>query len=128
MNPSLKSFVFKSTLLTAVFLVLGGVLYATVWKPFYLKILPGLLAFFYLFTNLIHAYLLRISGKSMSGFSFRYMAVSLFKFLLYLVVAIVFIWSDTANSKIFLANFLVLYIAYTTLEVREISSHIRQSS
>lgn len=127
-SHSMKSFIVKSTFLTILVLLLGAILYFTVLKPFYLNILPAVLVFFYLVTNLVHAYLLKIASKSSSRFTSHYMATSFIKMFFYLAVAIVFVVANRDSAKIFLVNFLILYVIYTTFEVVEFSKVVRQIS
>ena len=86
------------------------------------------MAFFYVVTNLVHGYLLRIAGKSSVRFSSQYMAISFLKMFFYLAVAVLFVILDRVNAKIFVANFLLLYILYTSFEVYEFSKVVRQKS
>jgi len=122
----MKSFVTKSTYLTIIVYILGAIMYSTALKQFYLMVLPVLVAFFYIVTNLVHAYLLRIASKSSSRFTSNYMATSFIKMFFYLAVAIIYTISNKDHAKIFLVNFLLLYVVYTTFEVVEFSRVVRQ--
>jgi hypothetical protein len=83
--------------------------------------------FFHGVTNLVHAYLLRIAGKSASKFTSQYMAASFLKMFLYLAFAIVVIMIDRANAKIFIVNFVLLYLLFTVFEVYEYSKVVKQA-
>ncbi len=122
----MKFFLVKSTVLTVIVLILGAILYSTVFNQLYRPILPGVLAFFYILTNLVHAYLLNIAGKSSSRFTSQYMVISFLKMFFYLAVVIVFVIINKEDAKIFLVNFLLLYVVYTIFEVYEISNFVRQ--
>lgn len=124
----MKSFFTKSSVLTVIVFILGAVLYSTLLKPFYLAILPVVVALFYVATNLVHAYLLKISVSSGSRFTSHYMAASFIKMFFYLAVAIVYALTNKEDAKIFLVNFLLLYFIYTTFEVIEFSKVIRQKN
>ena len=124
----MKSFVTKSSVLTAIVFILGAVLYSTLLKPFYLNILPAILALFFVVTNLVHAYLLKISVGSGARFTSHYMAVSFIKMFFYLAFAIVYAFLNKEGVKIFLINFLLLYVLYTTFEVVEFSRVVRQKN
>ena len=123
----MKQFIIKSTILTVILFVIGAILYASVLKEFFIPVLPLIVVFFYIITNLVHAYLLRSAGKSNSGFAARNMAVSFLKMFFYFVVAIVFVILHRENAKVFIANFLVLYVVYTIFEVYEFSKFVRQA-
>lgn len=122
----MKSFFTKSSLLTIIVFALGAIAYSTVFKQYFLMVLPAILIFFYIITNLVHAYLLKMAEKSSSRFTSQYMATNFIKMFFYLAVAIVYVVIFKENAKIFLINFLLLYAVYTTLEVVEFSKVVRQ--
>ena len=124
----MKSFFTKSSVLTICVFILGAVLYTTLLRPYYLDILPAVVFLFFLVTNLVHAYLLKISVGSGSRFTSHYMAVSFIKMFFYLAVAIVYAVFKKEEAKIFLVNFLLLYVLYTTFEVVEFSKVVRQKN
>jgi len=124
----MKNFIKKSTVLTVIVFVLGAVCYLTLLKPFYLNILPAALLLFFLVTNLVHAYLLKITVSSGSRFTSHYMAASFIKMFFYLAVGIVYAIINREDAKIFLVNYLLLYVIYTTFEVVEFSKVVRQKN
>jgi hypothetical protein len=124
----MKRFILQSTVLTIIVFILGAVVYSTFLQQYYLSILPFAVLFFYLVTNLVHAYLLKIAVKSGSRFTSQYMAVSFLKMFFYLAVAIVYALLYREYAKIFLGNFLVLYAIYTAFEVLQISKFVRQKN
>jgi len=122
----MKRFIIQSTVLTIIVFSLGAIVYSTFLRQYYLPILPIAALFFYVVTNLVHAYLLKIAGKSGSRFTSQYMAVSFLKMFFYLTVAIVYALLNREYAKIFLGNFLMLYVVYTTFEVIQFSKFVRQ--
>ena len=124
----MKTFLAKSSFLTVIVFILGAILYSTLLKPYYLNILPVAVALFYVITNLVHAFLLKISISSGSRFTSWYMAVSFTKMFFYLAVAIVYAIIFRDEAKIFLVNFLFLYAVYTIFEVAEFSKVVRQKN
>ena len=124
----MKPFLIKSTILTVIVFLLGAILYSTVLKSFYIAVLPFSLIFFYLITNLVHAYLLKIVGKSGARFISQYTAVSFIKMFFYLAVAIVYVILDREHAKPFMAGFLLLYVIYTVFEVNEFLKFIKQKN
>lgn len=124
----MKRFILQSTVFTIIVFILGAIVYSTLLQSYYRSILPITVLFFYLVTNLVHAYLLKIAVKSGSRFTSHYMAASFLKMFFYLIVAIVYALLNKENAKIFLVNFLILYIIYTTFEVLQFSKFIRQKN
>ena len=124
----MKRFILQSTVLTIIVFILGTIVYSTFLEQYYLSILPFTVLFFYLVTNLVHSYLLKIAVKSGSRFTSQYMAVSFLKMFFYLAVAIVYALLNREYAKLFLGNFLLLYAIYTTFEVLQISKFVRQKN
>jgi hypothetical protein len=124
----MKQFLIKSTILTIIVFLIGTALYTTVLKSYYFSVLPLVVLFFFVITNLVHAYFLTISGKSNTRFTSNYMAVNYIKMFFYLLAAIVFVVLNKEIAKVFVANFLVLYIIYTIFEVNEFLKKIKQKS
>lgn len=124
----MKKFILKSTVLTIVVLVLGAILYGTYLNSYYQSVLLFVVLFFYLATNLIHTFLLKIAVKSGSKFTSQFMAINFGKMFFYLAVAVVYALLNREYAKIFLANFLVLYAIYTTFEVMQFSKFVRQKN
>jgi len=122
----MKRFIIQSTVLTIIVFIVGTIVYSTILQPYYRLVLPFTVLFFYLVTNLVHAYLLKIAVKSDARFTSQYMAVSFLKMFFYLMVAIVYAFVNREYAKIFLANFLLLYVVYTTFEVLLFSKFVRQ--
>jgi len=123
----MKPFFIKSTILTTIVFLLGLGLYSTVLKQFSFSALPYVLLFFYLVTNLVHFCLLKIGSKTNSRFVSQYMAVNFIKLFFYLVAAIVFVILNREFVKVFIANYLLLYLIYTVFEVNEFLKKIKQA-
>ncbi len=122
----MKRFLIKSTILTVIIFVIGAALYLTVLANYFLPILPVAVVFFYLLTNLVHAYLLKIAVKSSSKFTSQYMAASFLKMFIYLAFAIILVLIDRENARFFIANYILLYLIYTIFEVYEYSKVVKR--
>lgn len=122
----MKRFIIQSTVLTIIVFMLGAIIYSTFLQQYYLPILPFAVLFFYIVTNLVHGYLLKMANKSGSRFTSQYMAVSFLKMFFYLAVAIVYALINREHAKLFLGNFLILYAFYTTFEVIQFSKFVRK--
>jgi len=124
----MKSFLAKSTVLTILVFMLGIVVYKWGIPKFYIPVLPLIPILFYVFTNLVHVYLLRIAAKSQARFTSHYMAASFLKMFFYMALGIGYAFANREQAKIFLINYLLLYIIYTTFEVIELSKVVRQKT
>lgn len=124
----MRGFILKSTILTAIVFTVGAIIYSTVLSQFYRSILPIAVLIFYIVTNLVHVYLLKIASKSNSKFPSQYMAANFLKMFFYLAIAMVYVFFNKEDAKIFIANYLLLYILYTGFEVREFAKVVKQKS
>ncbi|MGE5428598.1 MAG: hypothetical protein ACM3O8_11935 [Methylococcaceae bacterium] len=124
----MKSFFVKSTLLTVVVFTLGAILYAGLMPSFYIRVLPLIPLLFYGVTNLVHYYLLKVAARSNTRFTAQYMATGFIKMFFYMAAGIGYAFINKGQAKIFLINFLLLYVIYTTFEVVELSKVVRQKS
>lgn len=122
----MKLFFIKSTILTVIIFTIGLILYSSILKPYYHYIVLFILLFFYLSTNLVHAYLLRIAVNSGKRFTSKYMAVNFIKMFAYLLLAVAISFSMKEYAQIILANFLVGYVIFSAFEVAQISKFVRQ--
>lgn len=125
MNAFIKRFLFRSTILTIGFLLIGWIIYTRVIPYDYGKIFPFILLFFFLTTNIVHVYMLKIADKAMSKFTVRFMAMSFLKMLAYLIIGIIYVLTCTDQAKFFLINYLIIYFGFTVLEVLEISRIVK---
>ena len=124
----MKQFFYKSTILTIIVFIIGAIVYTTIFKQFYLSVLPFMVLFFYVLTNLVHAYLIKIAGKLSARFTAKYMATNFIKMFLYLAGAIVYVIFNKDNAKPFFVNFLLLYFVYTGFEVYEYLKIVKQNT
>lgn len=125
MNPLMKRFFLRTTILTVLLLLAGYITYTQIIPQHFLFILPIILIFFYLATNLVHFYLLKIADKEIRKFAPRFMAASFIKMMLYMVLGLVIAVLHREEAKVFLANFLILYLCFSIVEVYEISKVVK---
>ena len=127
-TSAMKQFLKKSTILTLIVFIIGAICYSTVFKTYYLSVLPAVVLFYYLATNFVHAYLLKLADKSGARFTSQYTAISFLKMFIYLVLAIIYLIIDRGNAKPFIVVFLILYLIYTIFEVFEILKVVKQKN
>jgi hypothetical protein len=124
----MKRFFIQSFVLTVIVSIVGAIAYSTLLKPYFNVVLPFVVLFFFLITNFFHAYLLKIAVKSGTKFISKYMAVSFLKMFFYILIAIGFVLMNRDFAKIFLVNYLLLYLVYTTFEVIQFSRVVKQKN
>ncbi|HBL74893.1 MAG: hypothetical protein A2W90_07020 [Bacteroidetes bacterium GWF2_42_66] len=123
MNNSFFSFYKKSTLVTLVLFILGWIVFRFLLKDFYHPFFPFLLLFFYLLSLTIQYFLYKIIKMSMLNFSTRFMAFTMSKMLVLLVLALVYILLNKEDAIAFIVVFFLLYVIYTAVEIHDIMKH-----
>lgn len=127
MENGFSRFIKGLTSYTLIILGIGLLLFLTVLKSYFLPILPFVLLFYYVSTLVLHKFMLQISQKDISKFSFKFMILSLIKMFIYIIFGVLYIIFDEENAVIFLVVYLILYVAYAVYEVRSVMSLINES-
>ncbi len=128
MNPLMKRFVLRSSMLTAILLIAGYLVYRWVIPEFYSHCILYILIFFFLITNILHYLLLKIKDKSIRKFPTYFMGINFVKMLVYLAFAVIVIIFHKPHARIFLINFLIIYITFSVLEVSEIARIMKRKN
>ncbi len=128
MNPLMKRFLARTSTLFIILSVTGYLIYSQVIPQHFQVALPITLIFFFLATNLVHAYLLKIAEKDIPKFNAQFMGISFIKMFVYLIVGVAFAFFNRETAKIFLANFLFMYICFSVLEVYEITRVVKRKN
>lgn len=127
MENSFTKFIKGLTHYTLIILGVGAILFLTIFKSYFLIILPVVLVFYYISTLVLHKFMLKISQKDISRFSFKFMMLSLIKMFVYIIFGVLYIIIDEENAVIFLIVYLILYVAYAIYEVRSVMNLINES-
>lgn len=127
MENGFTKFIKGLTTYTLIILGIGFVLFLTVFKIYFLPVLPFVLLFYYISTLVLHKFMLQISQKDISRFSFKFMMLSLIKMFIYIIFGVLYIIFDEENAVIFLIVYLILYVAYAVYEVRSVMNLINES-
>ncbi len=113
----MKQFLIEIVIITVLLAITGWVVYSQIIPQYYIPILPFLISFFALISIIIHAIQLNMVKKNFAKFSRSNMLLTFLKLVFYTVFAIVYFVTDKENAKIFIVNFMLLYIIYTVFEV-----------
>jgi hypothetical protein len=127
MKNNFFKFIKGLTIYTLIIMGVGVFLFLTVFKSYFLIILPFVLLFYYVSTLVLHKFMLQISQKDISRFSFKFMMLSLIKMFIYIIFGVLYIVIDEENAVIFLVVYLILYVAYAVYEVRSVMNLINES-
>jgi len=127
MENSFTKFIKGLSYYTIIIFVVGAILFSTIFRSYFLLILPFVLLFYYISTLVLHKFMLRISQKDISRFSFKFMMLSLIKMFIYIIFGVIYIIIDEENAVTFLIVYLILYVAYAVFEVRSVMELINES-
>lgn len=127
MENSFSKFLKGLTFFTLIILTVSAILFLTVLKKYFLIIFPFVLVFYYTSTLFLHRYMLKITRKDVSRFSFKFMMLSFIKMSIYIIFGVLYIIFDEENAVIFLFVYLILYVAYAVYEVRSVMKLINES-
>ena len=116
----MKRFLIRTSLLAAFFLIAGYLLYTLVVPQLFTPSLIFLLFFIFVIANIVYAWLFTSLRKNNRAFTSAFMAVNFIKMFIYLIVVIGLAWIERENAKVILVNFLIMYIAFSVLEVGEL--------
>jgi hypothetical protein len=78
-------------------------------------------------TVAIHAYQMKLAKKDIGKFTRSNMLVTFLKLIIYSVVAVVYIASDSENALPFVIGLMLLYLVYSFVEVSEITRFSKNS-
>ncbi|HKI88245.1 MAG TPA: hypothetical protein VKA38_04400 [Draconibacterium sp.] len=121
MNTDLKQFIAKTVGISAAIALVGWIVFSLFVPQYYLPVLPFALAFFLLFTILIHAYQLKMAKKDLGKFTRSSMLVTFLKLTIYSIFGVVYIASDSENAITFIICLMLLYIIFSFIEVVELT-------
>jgi hypothetical protein len=124
MENIFSRFIKGLTYYTLSILGLGSFMFLTFFKAHFIFILPVIPLFYYGSTLILFRFMLKISQKDISRFSFKFMLLSLIKMFIYIIFGVVYILFDEKNALIFLIAYLILYVAYAAFEVRSVMNLI----
>jgi hypothetical protein len=85
-----------------------------------------LLGIFSLSITLIHLFLLSSAKGEPQGFVRKYMASTVFKFMFYILLLIVFLLFFSDNKTALILHFLFYYAVFTVLEVSFLYNELRK--
>ncbi len=127
MEGNFSKFLKGLSIFTLIILGVGTILFLTIFKKHFLNIFPFVLLFYYISTLLLHRYMLKITRKDVSSFSFKFMMLSFLKMFIYIIFGVLYIVINEESAVVFLVVYLILYVAYAVFEVRSVMKLINAS-
>ncbi len=128
MYHEIKSFVIRSLIITGLVAITGIVVFGYILNDYYLSVFPVLLGFFCVLNMLVHCMLVITSQKKSLKFETVYVISFFVKFFGYILFTLLYLRNHRENFKVFVAVLFILYIIYTTFEIKSIISYLKRSS
>ncbi len=125
MKNRLALFLRKLIVFTLILAVAGIVVVYFLPKAYYTPTLPYLYLFFFSVTLIIHYLLLRISGKSATGFINYFMLLTFGKLIFLLSILLIYALLFRYDAIPFIVTFFILYAAYTAFEIILSLAHLK---
>ena len=128
MYYEIRKFIINSVILTGIIALAGFIAFATFLNKYYLSIFPWLLVFF-LFTNItVHSLLVSSTGNKKIKFETAFLLSFFIKFFGYIIFMIIYLRNHKENSLVFVVGLFLLYLIYTSFEIKSIISFLKRSS
>lgn len=113
---------FKRFLMQHTFLAIVTFIAAYIWNiampaPYQSYYPYLLIVFFYVSTSLLHLMLSRSSSGNPQQFIRMFIASITIKFMVYLMIIILFLFINRKDAVPFIVSFLILYLIFTSFEV-----------
>lgn len=128
MHHELRKFIINIIILTGIIVLTGLLAFKTFLSKYYLPIFPWLLLFFFTINIIVHSLLVNSSRGKRIKFETAFLLSFFIKFFGYIIFMILYVYHNKENSIIFVAGLFLLYIIYTSFEIRSISSFLKRSS
>ncbi len=119
MGLNLRSFFKQLSVFSGVLFLLYGAI-ALLFPEIISQAFWGFIPFFYVVVLVSKWLMLKFSGGSAKKFSMAYVQTTVFRFLLYIAVLLMYAFNYPDDAKAFIITFFVLYFAYTIFEVSDL--------
>jgi hypothetical protein len=118
MQNTLKTFIIRITIMTIVIGAIGGILFSTYLKAYYLNVFPYMLMGVLLLTIGVHTVLIKSAYlESINNFNKKFLLSLLVKLFVYFIFAIVYMILNKENIISFIIVLLFLYFYYSIFEI-----------
>lgn len=124
---NLKKYVVRVLVAAFAMVVIAWIVFKFFIPAEYIQVLPWMLAFFTFLTIFLHGYQIRLINKDMGRFTRSSMIISMLRLLIYSVFAIIYLIKSKDNVTVFIICLVLVYMVYTVLEIKNITSILKHS-
>lgn len=127
MRKAILGYIFQSLVISLVLALSYFSFYTYGYPQFYTASIYYLIAIVFAVNVLFHSFLVYTAQKNNQAFVRRFLASTMLKLLVYLMVMLVMILFGNPHMKIVLISFLILYIVFTVHEVYSIMEFLKKN-
>jgi hypothetical protein len=127
MRKAILGYIFQSIVISLILALSYFSFYTYGYPHFYTASIFYLIAIVYLVNVGFHSFLVVTAVKDNQAFVRRFLASTMLKLLVYLIILLTMILVGTPQMKIVLLSFLVLYIVFTVHEVYSIMDFLKKN-
>ncbi|MBN2681144.1 MAG: hypothetical protein JXR58_01440 [Bacteroidales bacterium] len=123
----MKNYFLKLSILSALILLIGAVLFCTVLSQYFVIVMPFVLVFFITLSSILHKVLVNANKLKTARFVPVFMLATFIKLMLCLIFMASYAMADKENAVPFILFFLSLYMIFTSFEVYSILPEVRKA-
>ncbi len=127
MRKAILGYIFQSLVISLVLALSYFSFYTYGYPQFYTPAVYILIAVVFAVNVLFHSFLIYTAQKNNQAFVRRFLASTMLKLLVYLMVMLVMILIGNPQMKIVLISFLLMYIVFTVHEVYSIMEFLKKN-
>lgn len=127
MRKAILGYIFQSLVISLVLAISYLSFYTYGYPQFYTASIYYLIAIVFAVNVLFHSFLVYTAQKNNQAFVRRFLASTMLKLLVYLMVMLVMMLFGNPQMKIVLISFLILYIVFTVHEVYSIMEFLKKN-
>lgn len=127
MRKAILGYFFQSLVISLVLALSYFSFYTYGYPQFYTASIYYLIAIVFAVNVLFHSFLVYTAQKNNQAFVRRFLASTMLKLLVYLMVMLVMILFGNPQMKIVLISFLLMYIVFTVHEVYSIMEFLKKN-
>jgi len=117
MNNSIKSFVLKLMIFTALWTLVLVLCFYTLNEKYFIKTVFILLPFYFLITIASYSLIYKTLKKSFTKFTNSFMLATSLKLIILLFFLLIYIFTNRTQAVVFIVWYFLFYLAFTIFEV-----------
>lgn len=127
MRKAILGYFFQSLIISCILAITYFVFYTYGFPHLYAGSMFMLIGILFAVNVLFHSYLINTLINNNQAFVRRFLASTMLKLMVYLVIILIMIFAGTPQIKIVLVGFLIFYIVYTAHEIYTLMEFLKKN-